>query len=227
MRLSELCQRLLLRVKASLVRGGLTERQLARRLGFSQPHLHNLLKGARGMTLQTADRIMARLEWTLADLLEPEEIARFWAEGLAQREPERALEVDSLTESGLSRSRPRWPVPEAFLRLACDPILIGLAADPSMATVFGRGDLALADQDWRADAMEGFLHLMRIQGMARLRWLRRGARKLYVLDAESARHPALWQPFDAAEVSIRGRVIAIARQPEYTFREPVPPPAAN
>lgn len=59
------------------VRGGeLTERGLARRLGASQPHIHNLLKGVRGMSPALADHILERLDMPLEALLTPREIAR-------------------------------------------------------------------------------------------------------------------------------------------------------
>lgn len=59
------------------VRGGeLTERGLARLLGASQPHIHNLLKGVRGMSPALADHILERLDIPLEALLTPREIAR-------------------------------------------------------------------------------------------------------------------------------------------------------
>lgn len=67
-------QQLLDRLKAWLnlqVRNGaLTERGLARRVGMSQSHIHNVLKGARILTPATADRILKGLGMTLLDLLE-------------------------------------------------------------------------------------------------------------------------------------------------------------
>lgn len=53
-----------------LIRNGeLTERGLARRVGLSQSHIHNVLKGARILTPEVADQILAELHWELEDLL--------------------------------------------------------------------------------------------------------------------------------------------------------------
>jgi transcriptional regulator with XRE-family HTH domain len=58
-----------------LVRSGeLTERGLARITCVSQPHIHNVLKGKRLLSLQMADEILHRLQLDLTDLLRPEDL---------------------------------------------------------------------------------------------------------------------------------------------------------
>ena len=56
---------LLLRFRADLVRrllnGEFTERELARRSGVSQPHIHHVLSGARTMTPAVADALLDAL----------------------------------------------------------------------------------------------------------------------------------------------------------------------
>jgi transcriptional regulator with XRE-family HTH domain len=49
--------------------GQLTERRLARMIGVSQPHMHNILKGIRKLSAVVADRILATLEISLLDLV--------------------------------------------------------------------------------------------------------------------------------------------------------------
>jgi transcriptional regulator with XRE-family HTH domain len=49
--------------------GQLTERRLARMIGVSQPHMHNILKGIRKLSPVVADRILATLEISLLDLV--------------------------------------------------------------------------------------------------------------------------------------------------------------
>jgi plasmid maintenance system antidote protein VapI len=56
--------------------GELTERGLARMTGISQPHLHNMLKGTRVLSLPMADLILHRLHMTVLDLLNAEELSR-------------------------------------------------------------------------------------------------------------------------------------------------------
>jgi hypothetical protein len=55
--------------------GELTERRLARMIGISQPHMHNLLKGARILSPQMGDRILKKLRMSVLDLCDPGEAA--------------------------------------------------------------------------------------------------------------------------------------------------------
>jgi hypothetical protein len=50
--------------------GEITERSLARVIGISQPHLHNVLKGKRLLSLEMADRVLSHLHLDLRSLLE-------------------------------------------------------------------------------------------------------------------------------------------------------------
>jgi transcriptional regulator with XRE-family HTH domain len=62
--------RLLARVRTCVQNGELTERGLARMIGISQPHMHHILKGARTLSLENADRILRRLDLTVWDLMD-------------------------------------------------------------------------------------------------------------------------------------------------------------
>jgi hypothetical protein len=53
--------------------GELTERGLARMVGISQPHMHNVLCGKRGFSMDTADDIMRQLRMDVRDLMEADE----------------------------------------------------------------------------------------------------------------------------------------------------------
>lgn len=55
--------------------GELTERNLARRIGMSQAHVHNVLKGARILTAEVADLLMLELNLTVGDLVTGEDLA--------------------------------------------------------------------------------------------------------------------------------------------------------
>ncbi|MBV9505777.1 MAG: helix-turn-helix transcriptional regulator [Acidobacteriia bacterium] len=60
----------LIRHLQGLVRSGaITERSLARATGISQPHLHNVLKGKRLLSLEKADQVLYYLRIEVADLL--------------------------------------------------------------------------------------------------------------------------------------------------------------
>lgn len=63
--------RLLTVVRTRVRNGELTERRLARLIGISQPHIHNVLNGHRILSPKIADEIIRTLEIKLADLLQP------------------------------------------------------------------------------------------------------------------------------------------------------------
>jgi len=74
-----------------LCNGELTERGLARRVGLSQSHIHNVLKGARILTPEVADQILRELNWGVEDLL-PEDPRR--------KPPQSATEPDASQDFG-------------------------------------------------------------------------------------------------------------------------------
>ncbi len=68
-------QRRLIAHLRELVRNGdATERSLARLTGVSQPHMHNVLKGKRLLSLEMADQVLAQLHLDLLDFIEPGEL---------------------------------------------------------------------------------------------------------------------------------------------------------
>ena len=70
----DLHERLLEELRQRVRSGAATERGLARLSGVSQPHLHNVLKGKRTLSLRTADGVLHRLQIDLLHLIEPEEL---------------------------------------------------------------------------------------------------------------------------------------------------------
>jgi predicted transcriptional regulator len=67
---SRLIDHLVQRVRS----GEITERGLSRLTGVSQPHIHNVLKGKRLLSLSKADGILRELHLDVLDLLEPNEL---------------------------------------------------------------------------------------------------------------------------------------------------------
>ena len=74
MTLHDLQQRLLEELRQRVRSGAATERGLARLSGISQPHLHNVLKGKRTLSLKKADEVLRRLQIDVLQLIEPEEL---------------------------------------------------------------------------------------------------------------------------------------------------------
>jgi len=72
----ELQHRLLDHLRQRVQSGEATERGLARMAGLSQPHLHNVLKGRRSLSVEMADAILAHLHLDICDLIDPDEVVR-------------------------------------------------------------------------------------------------------------------------------------------------------
>ena len=70
----DLRQRLIQELRHRIQSGAATERGLALLSGISQPHLHNVLKGKRELSLRKADVVLHRLQIDLLQLIEPEEL---------------------------------------------------------------------------------------------------------------------------------------------------------
>jgi transcriptional regulator with XRE-family HTH domain len=70
----DLQQRLLDELRQRVHSGAATERSLARLSGISQPHLHNVLKGKRILSVERADEVLRRLQIDVLHLIDTEEL---------------------------------------------------------------------------------------------------------------------------------------------------------
>jgi transcriptional regulator with XRE-family HTH domain len=70
----ELQQRLIEELRQRVRSGAATERGLARLSGISQPHLHNVLKGKRLLSMDKADELLRHLQIDVLQLIPPEEL---------------------------------------------------------------------------------------------------------------------------------------------------------
>jgi hypothetical protein len=66
-------QRFLCELRDRVRSGAVTERGLARLVGVSQPHIHNVLKGKRFFSLEKADQVLRSLGLDLLDFIDPDE----------------------------------------------------------------------------------------------------------------------------------------------------------
>jgi transcriptional regulator with XRE-family HTH domain len=67
----DLQENLIRHIRERVHSGELTERGLARMTGISQPHIHNVLKGKRVLSIDAADLILASLHLDVRDLVPP------------------------------------------------------------------------------------------------------------------------------------------------------------
>ena len=66
--------KLLAYVRDRIHNGELTERGLARSIGISQPHVHNVLKGVRNLSPEILDSILEHFQMSLLDLPAAEDL---------------------------------------------------------------------------------------------------------------------------------------------------------
>jgi len=71
--------RLVTHIRERVRSGEVTERGLARMTGVSQPHIHNVLKGSRFLSVGMADQILRELRIDLLDLIEAADFDRHQA----------------------------------------------------------------------------------------------------------------------------------------------------
>lgn len=79
-------ERLIQFVNGCIRNGDFSERGLARILGISQPQLHNILKGARKLRPEIADRLIAKFEMSALDLLEAEDLRQHLDSRMAEQD---------------------------------------------------------------------------------------------------------------------------------------------
>jgi len=132
-------------------RGEVSERGLAHLTGYSQPHIHNVLKGARGMNTELADQLMAGLGLSMMALFTQDELS-----GLAPTALPESLPVPLLAgRLGGGKPFPRLTsrpllrqLPAAAVRGATSPVLAVLdSKERSMWPALWPDDLVLIDRD--------------------------------------------------------------------------------
>lgn len=98
-------------VNARLQNGEFTERGLAKILGASQPHVHNVLKGSRTLQWDLADRMIAELSIKILDLWTDEELANDERIRLTQQgSPSRLSDAADGGFRALPRREPQYEI---------------------------------------------------------------------------------------------------------------------
>jgi len=154
MKLADIEERLLDNLRARVKRREISERRLALQAGFSQPHIHNVLKGARQLTSGVADRLMERLGLDLESLFETSELERV----LPHREFKDSIFREVPMLKGRIAAGQPFPVDARyagtraftaeFLKQFVRPVLVKIgAAEVSMLPTVQPNDLLLIDQN--------------------------------------------------------------------------------
>lgn len=204
--------KLLAYVRDRIHSGDLTERRLARLIGISQPHAHNVLKGARNLSPQIFDSILKYFQISLLDLAPVADLEA----NLKQRSaPDPAPEVAFL-EAAIGPGMPwplrvnwqkRFPLPYPSRSVPAELMMARLARDPFMDQTLAVFDIALLDTgavSRTAISPEG-LYVVARNDEAVLRYIRPGGRCFYLLTDVTWNQPGDWE-----QLRIRA-----ARLPEF------------
>jgi hypothetical protein len=218
MTFATLQRRMLTHVRSLLANGELTERGLARMVGISQPHIHNVLKGVRVLTADIGDLLIGALGFSLLELAEPQELGTV-LEG--RREPDGIGRQVRVAQGKLS-PYDRFPdvgtpgdwvrLPEAIVAAMQRPLVTAFVADLEVETVFGGAThllLELADPP-RVTVYPECWYALRWGGAGFIRQVRRENGALVVLGQRSWRPSSLPDRIPLGDLPalsvIRGRV---------------------
>jgi len=150
--------KLLALVRDRIQNGELTERGLARRIGISQPHVHNVLKGVRNLSPEIFDSMLEHFQMSLLDLAAAEDLeASLRGRRLSERTAEVAFLVSPIGPemrwpTGIDRRR-SFPLPFPSVVAPPDLVMTQLAADPDMPATIEGADIALLDLSEQRGAM--------------------------------------------------------------------------
>jgi hypothetical protein len=208
--------------------GELTERSLARLVGVSQPHMHNVLKGARLLSPSLVDQILQQLRLSVLDLIDRDYLsdhlqASDGEEGLYAYLPVLQGQVGPSHSWPASVERyERFPVQRSTIAGMHSPVVAKLADDPRMFPLFTAGDLVLLDQTHQVrTAIEQDSYYIVKRGQCGLvRRLRLSGRTLYLIPEDGADHPAGWErvSLDGMQIQhvVRAKAMLLAKPVEWT-----------
>jgi transcriptional regulator with XRE-family HTH domain len=198
--------------------GELTERGLARRTGVSQPHIHHVLKGARTLSLRSADQILTELGIDLIDLLQPEELeARL---GFRQVPVLTGLLGPGYAFTEIPSRTERYPFPASELEGVEGAVVTRLAPDPQMYGLFGQGSRALLDrsESQRRNPIAGMVYHVVLDGQDLLRYVRNAGSRLMLIPHDTRHDPSAWHSISLTDRNIldvvKAKLIWIGRRLE-------------
>ena len=217
---AELHSTLLDSLRARVRNGELTERQLARLVGISQPHVHNVLKGARDLSTDMADEILIRLNISVLDLVPRAQIEEY----LRRATPHSAAYTYIPVISGSIGPKHAWcadaaaaekfAIPADTVALMTNPVVGRLDEDEQMHGTFAAGDLAIFDQNVaiRREPEPSGLYLVKVKGCGLIRRVRVASDTLFLLSDSAVSDEEARVPLNglAVEYIVRGKATLIS-----------------
>ena len=227
MRFDDFQKMLVASLRARVRNGEFTERGLAKAVGVSQPHVHNILKGVRILSPDIGDQILQKLNLSLFDLLDPNDAARalnFSTSPANQYSWVRVLDgrlgpyYPWPTEPSSSE---RFPISYSKLAGMLNPVVVRTSRDKAMEPLFGAGDIALLDQApaARTEIHTDSLYVLKRGDHGLIRRLRLVAKSLYIVAETQLYKPAEWERLSIVNLDIthivRARVTFLAPELEW------------
>ena len=227
MRFEDFQTMLVASLQARVRNGEFTERGLARMVGVSQPHIHNILKGVRVLSTDIGDQILQRLNLSLFDLLDPDHAAKvlnFNVSAGTQYSWVRVL------EGRLGPSHPwpteakdseRFPISYSKLGGMVNPIVVRTGRDEEMEPLFAEDDTALLDQATgaRTEIHRDSLYVVKRGEHGLIRRLRLVGDSLYIVPEKQVFNPPEWERISMVNLDIthivRARVTFLAPDLEW------------
>lgn len=209
------------------VRGGeYTERGLARIAGLSQPHMHNVLKGIRSLSAESADRLLRALRLSIPD---PDWKGLGAAESDFRAVPILRGRVGPGSEADFSVFGGQMLLRAALLQGVVNPVAARLAPDLVLPRSFAANDLVLLDQNpairARPDPVSSWV--VADSGGLRVRYLRMSAGKVHVASDADLADLRKWHSIPLRTRTIleivRARIVWLERKMESEPSGPVEP----
>lgn len=200
MYLADITAALLELLRTRMRNGEMTERSLARQLGVSQPHIHNVIKGARAMSPDLLDRLLQHLHLSVLDLVDLPTLRRY----VEANRPSTEFAWLPVLAGAIGPGDP-WPVaveahrrfriPETLLREMWEPVVARAGEDPAMHPLFGAGDIVVLDQSARGRQQmeDNGLYLLRHGTRGILRRLRLRDGSVWAVAEADLTEPDRWE----------------------------------
>jgi hypothetical protein len=190
---------------------------------ISQPQMHNILKGTRGLSTGSADRLMQALDLSVSDLL--------WRVSTDADADVRAIpmlqnRIGPGTDAVLTAVRGHIPLPQSLLGDLVDPIAARLGPDLVLPKALAAHDLVLLDQNPLVRSAPGGSSIWVVsEGSGlRVRYLRMGITRVCIANEVTLEDPRQWNsiPLQGRNILdiVRARIVWIGREME---KEPAGP----
>lgn len=201
MYIEDLRERLVELARSRVQSGQVTERGLAQLCGISQPHMHNVLKGIRVLSIEFADQLMRALKVNAAELL--------WQFPAEADSGIRAIamlrsRIGPGTSPDFAATSGYLPVPSRLADTLVEPIAARLAPDLAMPRIVAPNDTVLLDRSAvkRSKPSDDAVYLVDAGAGLRVRYARVSGGRVFLIDEPNLTKPAEWY-----SVSLQGRNI--------------------